>query len=189
MRGHIGRRGDAHWRGSVSVDEIVIERATLAQTDLLYDMHEDVARWLWSRGIHQWEPGELQRERLIWRIVRGEAYLALLDGEPAGMVIVQDSDEITWGVRPDDALYLHALCARRQFSGRGVGRAILRWAEDQVSVRGRMYLRLDCMAENTKLRAYYEDAGLRHVGEQTWEEDPSWRSSLYEKRVEVTQAE
>src|SRR5215831_5558531 len=116
-------------------DQIMIERATLAETEALYEMREDAARWLWARGIHQWEPGELQRDRLVWHIARGEAYLALYDGEPAGMVIVQDSDEITWGAQPDDALYLHALCARRQFSGRGVGRAILRWAEEQVAAR------------------------------------------------------
>jgi GNAT superfamily N-acetyltransferase len=170
-------------------DQISIERATLAEADLLYEMHEDVARWLWARGIRQWEPGELRRDRLIWHIARGAAYLACHDGEPAGMVIVQDSDEITWGAQSDDALYLHALCARRQFSGRGVGRAILRWAEEQVAVRGRIYLRLDCMAENARLRAYYEDAGYRYVGEKTWEDDPSLRSSLYEKRVEATQAE
>jgi ribosomal protein S18 acetylase RimI-like enzyme len=170
-------------------DLMMIERATLAETDLLYEMHEDVARWLWARGIHQWEPGELQRDRLIWHIARGETYLALHDGKPAGMVIVQDSDEITWGAQADDALYLHALCVRRQFSRRGVGRAILRWAELQVAARSRVYLRLDCMAENTKLRAYYEDAGFRSVGEKTWENDPFWRSSLYEKRVTATQAE
>jgi len=37
-------------------DQIVIERATLAETDLLIEIHEDAARWLWSRGIRQWEP-------------------------------------------------------------------------------------------------------------------------------------
>ncbi|HEX3271392.1 MAG TPA: GNAT family N-acetyltransferase [Ktedonobacterales bacterium] len=171
------------------MSEIVIERATLAETDLLIEIHEDVARWLWSRGIRQWEPGTFPRERLIACIERGEVYLVRLDDVPVGMAILQEADEYTWGARLDDALYLHGLRVLRAYAGRGIGRAILRWAEEQVTTRGRIYLRLDCMADNAKLRAYYEDAGFRCVGEKAWEDDPSWRSSLHEKRVAVRQAE
>ena len=48
------------------------------------------------------------------------------------MAILQDADEDTWGARPDDALYLHGLRALRTYAGRGIGRAILRWTEEQV---------------------------------------------------------
>jgi ribosomal protein S18 acetylase RimI-like enzyme len=86
----------------------------------------------------------------------------------------------------DDALYLHGLRVLRAYAGQGIGRAILRWAEGRVAARGRIYLRLDCMADNAKLRAYYEEARFRYVGEQTDEDEPDWRASLYEKRVAVT---
>ena len=170
-------------------DQITFERATLAETDLLIEIHEDAARWLLARGIRQWKTETFPRDRLIIRIERGEAYLALLEGEPVGMAILQDADEDTWGARPDDALYLHGLRALRAYAGRSIGRAILRWAEEQVAARGRIYLRLDCKADNAKLRAYDEGAGFGCVGEKTWEDDPDWRASLYEKRVAVTQAE
>lgn len=170
-------------------DQIVIELATLAETDLLTEIHEDAARWLWTRGIHQWEPGTFPRDRLMACINRGEADLARLGGAPVGMAILQDADEYTWGARPADALYLHGLRVLRMYAGRGLGRVILRWAEGQAAARGRTYLRLDCMADNARLRAYYEDAGFRCVGEKTDEDHPSWRASRYEKRVEVTQAE
>jgi protein-tyrosine phosphatase len=169
--------------------EIVIERATLPETNLLIEIHEDTARWLWERGIHQWEPGAFRRDRLIACIERGEVYLVRLDGVPVGMAILQEADEDTWGARPDDALYIHGLRVLRAYAGRGIGRAILRWAEEQVAARGRIYLRLDCMADNARLRAYYEVAGFRCVGEKAWEDAPSWRSGLYEKRVAMTQAE
>jgi GNAT superfamily N-acetyltransferase len=169
--------------------QIVIARATLAETDLLIAIHEEAARWLWGRGIRQWEPGTFPRDALIGCIERGEAYLARLDGGPVGMAILQEADEDTWGTRPDNAVYLHGLRVLRAFAGQGLGRAILCWAEGQVAARGRIYLRLDCKADNAKLRAYYEDAGFRLVGAKTDEDDPSWRASLYEKRVESTQAE
>jgi GNAT superfamily N-acetyltransferase len=117
--------------------QIVIEHATLAETDLLTANHEDAARWLWSRGIRQWEPGTVPRDALIGCIERGEAYLSRLDGEPVGMAILQDADEYIWGERPGDALYLHGLRVLRAFAGQGLGRAILRWAEGQVTSRRR----------------------------------------------------
>ena len=119
--------------------QIVIERATLAETDLLIAIHEEAARWLWSRGIRQWEPGTFPRDALIGCIERGEAYLARLNGGPVGMAILQDADEYTWGERPGDALYLHGLRVLRAFAGQGLGRAILHWAEGQVAARGRRY--------------------------------------------------
>jgi len=121
------------------VVEIVIQRARLAETDLLIEIHEEAARWLWARGIRQWEPGTLPRDRLIARIERGEAYLAQLEGEPVGMAILQDADEDTWGARPADAFYLHGLRVLRAYAERGIGRAILRWAEGQVTIRRRRY--------------------------------------------------
>jgi protein-tyrosine phosphatase len=166
-------------------DQIVIGRATTAETDPLIEIHEDVARWLWSLGIHQWEPGTFPRDRLIARIERGEVYIVRLDGIPVGMAILQEADEDTWGARPDDALYLHGLRVLRAYAGQGIGHAILCWAGEQVAARGRICLRLDCIADNTRLRAYYEDAGFRCVGDKTWEDAPSWRSSLYEKRIEA----
>jgi GNAT superfamily N-acetyltransferase len=55
------------------------------------------------------------------------------------MAILQDADEDSWGARPDDALYLHGLRVRRAYAGQGIGRAILRWAEEQVTACGRRY--------------------------------------------------
>ncbi len=190
MRGSIEPSSVSLSRGSASVsDQIVIERATLADTDLLIEIHEEAARWLLARGIRQWKTETLPRDRLIIRIERGEVYVVRLDSEPVGMAILQDADVDTWGARPDDALYLHGLRVLRAYAGRSIGRAILRWADEQVAARGRIYLRLDCKADNAKLRAYYEDASFRYVGEKTDEDDPDWRASMCEKRVAVTQAE
>jgi ribosomal protein S18 acetylase RimI-like enzyme len=154
-------------------DQLAFEHATLAETDVLIAIHEEASRWLLARGIRQWKTDTFPRDRLIIRIERGEVYIVRrLDGEPVGMVIVPEADEDTWGEQPNDALYLHGLRVLRAYAGRGRGRAILRSAEGQAGRRGRMYLRLDCMAENTKLRAYYDHARFGYVGEKTREDDP-----------------
>lgn len=51
---------------------ITIERATADDAEMLLAIHEDVARWLWDRGIHQWELGTFPRgARQVDRTWRG----------------------------------------------------------------------------------------------------------------------
>jgi len=161
---------------------LTLERASPANVDLLLAIHEDAARWLWSRGIRQWEPGKYPREVMAGWAERGEAYIARLGGELVGMVILQESDDFMWPGASPDALYVHGLRVLRAFAGQGLGRAILRWAEREAVARGKAYLRLDVMADNPRIRAYYESAGFEHVRDV---HDKPWPGSLYEKQIEL----
>jgi len=91
-------------------------------------------------------------------------YLARLDGEPVGTIALLWSDEETWGDVPGAAGYVHGLAVRRDFAGQGLGRALLRWAENRAASSGREHLRLDCVAGNRALNEYYERAGFDHRG-------------------------
>ena len=53
----------------------------------------------------------------------------------------------------------------RVVAGRGDGEAILAWAADTARRHGRHALRLDCVAANRRLRAYYEASGFVHRGD------------------------
>jgi hypothetical protein len=65
-------------------------------------------------------------------------------------------------------------------SGAGLGGRLLRWGERHASAAGKSYLRLDCVASNETLRAYYERAAYEYVGDVTVDE---YVQSRYEKRV------
>jgi ribosomal protein S18 acetylase RimI-like enzyme len=113
-------------------------------------------------------------------IARGKAYLARVDGEPAGMVVLQEADESIWPGAPADALYIHGVRVRRAFAGRRVGRVLLERAAREALARGKAYLGLDVMADNPRIRAYYESAGFVRVRDLP---DHPWPASLYEQRV------
>ena len=49
----------------------------------------------------------------------------------------------------------------------GLGAVILGWAARIARQQGREALRLDCVASNGRLRAYYEAAGFVHRGDVT----------------------
>lgn len=166
--------------GKGSRTDVEMVRAETSDLDTVLSILEEAARWLASRGIDQWRPGTFSEERIADRIGRGEVYLAVLGGRAVGNVVLQWSDEETWGDAPDDAGYVHGLAIRRALAGRGLGRDLLRWAEDRAAAAGKQYLRLDCAAQNRTLNEYYTRAGFRFRGRTSvW----GLEVSLYEKEV------
>jgi len=146
-------------------------RVVLAQLDDVdqpLDLLEELADWMHSRGIEQWPRGRARggRDYYAASIERRELHLAFAGDELAGGLRLLRRDPIVWpDISEDDALYLYTLAVRRTFSGRGLGRELLAWAERQVIAAGRQYLRLDCVPHNMFLRRYYEDAGFAARGE------------------------
>lgn len=132
---------------------------------IFMELHEEIARWLWERGIHQWQPGTFPIKWIQDAIARGDVYLANEAGAVIGAVIVQANDTFTWGEASvaDGAGYIHGLRVRRSAAGRGIGLALLHWAEREIAARGNHLARLDCMADNPALCAYYERAGYWRV--------------------------
>jgi hypothetical protein len=107
-----------------------------------------------------------------------------------GTLVLDWSDPL-W---PDDATagYLHRLAVRRQAAG--LGSDLLMWAVQEVVRRDRLFLRLDCVASNRRLRGYYEAAGFEHRGDVLVGGAPGQRIdsgartlvSRYELRVQRT---
>ena len=155
-----------------------LARATSDDADAILAILEDAARWLVARGIDQWHPGDFLRSSLLRIIARGEVYLARCENDPAGTLTLQWEDVPTWGVMPPDAAYVHGFAVHRAYAGLGLGRALLDWASDQAIEGGKTYLRLDCLASNPALRAYYERAGFTLRG---FVDDD--QSALYERSV------
>lgn len=141
---------------------------------------DEAAARLQRAGIDQWRPGSWPLAELERQAAAGEVFIAWLGTEAAATLTLQWSDVPFWGERPADAGYVHRLALPDRWVGLGLGRALLTWAEEQVRAAGRTYLRLDCMAANPRIRAYYEDAGFVCRGEIT---SPRWRAALYEKRL------
>jgi ribosomal protein S18 acetylase RimI-like enzyme len=163
-------------------EHLVTRQAHPADLDAVVSMLEEAARWMVRRGIEGWTPEGFSRERIAVLVEGGEMYLAAFDGRPAGTFALQWSDRETWGDVPDDAGYVHGLAIRREFAGMGLGREMLRRAEQLVSVAQRAYLRLDCVAENEALNEYYRRAGFAPRGSTLVR---GLAVTLYEKRVGV----
>ena len=85
------------------------------------------------------------------------------DGEAVATVSMLLDDPEYWGVRPPDAVYVHKLAVRRDRAGRGIGAAIVEWANAEAAEAGREFLRLDCYGDNPGIRDYYEGLGFERT--------------------------
>jgi GNAT superfamily N-acetyltransferase len=140
--------------------------------------------WVAELGFPQW-PFPFPRAEVAAAIERNEVYVAEVDGEPVATATILADDPVYWGERPPDALYVHRLAVRRDHAGRGIGAALVEWADARASAAGRRFLRLDCLRNDPGIRAYYEQLGFEHRGDF----DDHLRDlllSLYERPVRAT---
>jgi len=103
-----------------------------------------------------------------------------VDEKPARTITLQWADRIFWGEQQPDAGYVHKLAVRPAYAGQKIGLEMLRWAEDTTRKTGEMLLRLNCLAEDRKIRDYYEHAGFLYKGNVA---GPKPMATLYEKAL------
>ena len=138
------------------------QAAAPAQLDDVLSVLNEAAAWLHARGVSQW-PERFEPSWVEGAIGRGETWLVSVDGTLSGTVTLDWSDPI-WS-DAGAAAYLHRMAVRREAAG--LGAAILAWAAGAARRHGQTALRLDCVASNDRLRAYYEAAGFVHRGDVT----------------------
>lgn len=151
---------------------IDVRPASDADVDDVLSILDEAAMWLHGRGIRQW-PQRFPAALVAPAVDRGETWLAIRDCRAVATVTVTTSDPL-WD---DDgaALYVHRLAVRRQAAG--VGAAVLSWVGQHAAGLGRHIVRLDCVAHNEALRAYYEQYGFAYRGDMEVRGAPGERAS------------
>ena len=157
-----------------------VRRAHQEDAVTVAELLDEATVWVNDLGFSQW-PLPFPREQLAAAIDRGEVYVVESeDGDAVATVSMLLDDPMYWGDRPPDAFYVHKLAVRRDQAGRGIGAAIVEWANAEAAEAGRAFLRLDCLGENPGIRDYYEDLGFQHRGDLVLD---GRKMSLYERPV------
>jgi GNAT superfamily N-acetyltransferase len=137
-----------------------------------------------SDGMPSWEPGVFTGTESVGMLrLRSDAerdglYLVWCGDRAVATFSLLESDARYWPTAGDDALYLHRFAVRTEAAG--VGRFAIEWMVSEARRRGRSYIRLDCLAENSGIRRYYERCGFTAVDAMVIDEI---RYSLYEMAV------
>jgi protein-tyrosine phosphatase len=145
-------------RGSFPID-----LATRDQAPMLVSLRDELAAWMVTREIDQWQPGEMSLSWLEVCIANGWVYSVGSEGLLVASVTIAWQDPFIWGEATEPAGYIHMLMIDRRYAGNGIGRSLLGWAERHIAASGRSLSRLDCTTSNQRLCAYYEQADYRWV--------------------------
>jgi GNAT superfamily N-acetyltransferase len=157
-----------------------VKRARHEDADTVAELLDEATTWVAELGFEQW-PLPFPREELAEAIDRGEVYVVEAeDGDPVATLALLRDDPTYWPDSPPDALYLHKFAVRRDRAGRGIGAAVVEWANAEAAEDGREFLRLDCLGDNPSIRDYYEGLGFEHRGDLVLN---GRKMSLYERPV------
>jgi GNAT superfamily N-acetyltransferase len=165
-------------------DPVTVRTARPDEGPAVLSVLDEAASWLADRGVTQWPPA-FRPEWIEPGLEEGRLWVAEAGGAAVATFTLLWSDPL-W---PDDgtAGYLHRFAVRRGHAG--IGAMLLDWVDGEVRRHGRDRLRLDCGADNLRLRAYYEAAGFEHHRDVEISEGVAlWSTgrpvlSLYERSV------
>ncbi|GAC1538690.1 MAG: hypothetical protein NVS2B7_09870 [Herpetosiphon sp.] len=157
---------------------VAVRFATDDDCAAILELFDGITRWLWQRGINQWDPRTFTRPWLEAEIGRHSVVVGMKD-EVVGTALLHWSDAEVWGEQPPDAGYVHKLAVKRSHAGQGIGAVLLEYAAQVAAANSKQYLRLDCATDNRKLVNYYRARGFQQVGTL----DRPWRARLFQKRV------
>jgi len=111
---------------------------------------------IWPKFGRSLVEREIQEQRQ-WKIV--------IDNEMACTWSITFEDKEIWGEKDDNnSIYIHRLAANPAFRGNKFIDVIVQWAKAYALSKGRKYIRLDTLGNNTRLVEYYTSAGFDFLG-------------------------
>ena len=141
---------------------IAVRVAQPPEAPIVETMLRDAAGWVDALGVVMWDEGELDSTQIAREVADRQFFVAEVDGVVAGAIRFQLEDQLFWpDIAQDDSAFVHRLVVARAFKGQGVSTALLEWSIAHARAMGKRWLRLDCDAERTKLRALYERHGFQ----------------------------
>lgn len=158
-----------------------VRRATEEDVAALTDIRNDAHRKKVSYGDYVWgKEGDGFSERWVLdHVATREVYLVEEAELAVATFTLAFGPDPHWQGHDQAAGYVHGLCVRNGFNGRGLGRFMLDWSTNKIRDMNHRYIRLDCPLQNQTLCSYYESLGFVQAGIKR--DEAAW--ALYERLV------
>ncbi len=144
-----------------------IQRGSIDDFDTVMALLDEAVAWLTAQGrSDQWgsEPWSTQPNIVAFTrkfVDEDDLWIAEIDGEPAGALIVSESPMPYTPPVEERELYIKLLVTSRRHKGLGIGKQLADHARSIARDRGIELVRVDCYSgPDEKLVRFYESAGF-----------------------------
>jgi len=120
-----------------------------------------------ASGLHQWDDEYPSEEILFEDIDRGEMHLAILQGEIAGYVTVNNDIPTEYGsadLHYNSEICIHRLSVNPKFIRKGVAYALMEYIHRMCIQQGHKSICLDTAEENVAAMSLYNKLGYEARG-------------------------
>ncbi|EOH96842.1 hypothetical protein UAY_02573 [Enterococcus moraviensis ATCC BAA-383] len=148
-----------------------LKQVTIEETKLALSLLKESAEWLKEIGSEQWSEilSGQDKHGLTNAIEKGEVYFFYNNTQLAGLVAAWEMptewDRLLWKEinEVQKVCYIHRVIIRPIYRGKSYGAELLTALKRKFSGEV-LELRLDCLASNQKLIAFYQKNGFINVG-------------------------
>ena len=154
--------------------EIIFTPALNTELNVALNFFKLASRALGEKKVNQWkywtDPPEEKGQWVREGFENGEFYfVSNTNGDKIAMFRLLKKDTLYWGKKGEEfnVRYVHSLVVPPQYSGKGIGKAVVHKIIEQLKAEKIHKFRLDCDSSNKRLCQYYESYGFVKVGLKT----------------------
>jgi len=108
---------------------------------------------------------KFERSFIEKEIEEGRQFKLMISDAIACNWAITFEDKEIWGERDNnDSIYIHRIATKPEFRGNRFIDAIVAWAKDYALSKGKQFVRLDTLGNNTRLIEHYTSAGFSFLG-------------------------
>lgn len=170
----------------LSVPAIQPRVASIKNIGAISALISNCAQNLEHQGIYQWD-SIYPNDELIAQDITKQALYFLAQAEQIIAIMTIDSDQpleyssVTWAYSDSPIMVIHRMAVHPNFQGKGIGKGLVRHAEDIARLAKYRAIRLDAFIPNLRAVKLYTALGFRNAGKVTFRKGDFY---CFEKRLE-----
>ena len=146
-----------------------IKRAEIQDLEMIMEMYASCVAGMIKNDIDQWDHTYPNSKVIAQDIEKNNYYIYIEDDEIIGGISIDKNQspeylEINWEDKTNRFLCVHRLSVKEDFWNKGVGKKLMRFAEELVILKGLKSIRLDTYSGNPHAMTFYKKIHYKQLG-------------------------
>jgi len=147
--------------------QLQVTNSQLSDIDIIFEFYDMAIAHQKKVFNKHWQG--FSRDLVETEIAENRQYKIIVNDVTACVFAVTFDDQLIWGERDHDSIYIHRIVTHPDFRGYAFVKEIIKWAKHYAAEHQIKFIRMDTWADNEKLLNYYTGCGFEYVGVVTLE--------------------